>query len=183
MGKSLKEALAEQMTALRARGIAPELVPDGEAPEVALPTNGYDTDERPRRMGKRALSKRSPRAAAPRGAIPKSRPGRAATEAAPPQVVPRPPSIGKMLQHRAEERRKETEQHEALRQQLSTIRGGEVDETEVTAFTNALGRETGALPPMHVVMDALREARSDDPAAVGDAVRRYYRRPRQLAES
>src|SRR5688572_6168255 len=100
MGKSLKEALAEQMVALRERGIAPEELPEGEEPEAPLPTNGYEAESRPRKLGKRAVAKRHEgrpaslsRATTAVGERPTLRP------------APRPPSIGKMLEHRAEQRR------------------------------------------------------------------------------
>jgi hypothetical protein len=83
-----------------------------------------------------------------------------------------------MLQHRAEQRRQETNQRDELRQQLGSVRGSEVDEDTLRDFLAALERETGALPPMHVVLEAVRDAGSDKPEAVGNAVRRYYRRAR-----
>lgn len=190
MGKSLREALAEHMGALRARGIAPESIPDLDELEVSLPTNGYNEEEtRPRKLGKRALAKREPRSTAAKvapavSAGARHAPARAEGAAARPRpdgpvAAPRPPSIGKMLQRRAEQRRHEASQRDELRQQLSALRGEEADEQALKGFLSALERETGALPPLNVVLEAMREAGSARPEAVGDAVRRYYRRARR----
>lgn len=178
MGKSLREALAEQMTALRAYGLAPEVLPDSDEAEPPLPTNGYEAD-RPRRLGKRATAKRLPvRPPARTGA---AHPAVAAPEPGAANGSPRPAGIGKLLERRADQRRQEQSQREEICQQLSRVRGSEVDDVAVTAFLRGLERETGALPPFRVVLEAMRDADSDNPLAVADAVRRYYRRPRPAA--
>lgn len=194
MGKSLREALAEKMVQLRARGIAPEFVPELEEPElISYPVNGYDEGDRPRKLGKRAQARRqgpAPRIARPQSAGPGRQPARTAAggsaarhaptraDGALGRPAPRPPSVSRMLQHRAEQRRQETNQRDELRQQLCAVRGADVDEEGLKTFLDALEQETGALPPPQVVLEAMREASSDNPEAVGNAVRRYYRRAR-----
>jgi predicted NAD/FAD-binding protein len=52
---------------------------------------------------------------------------------------------------------------------------------QLMAFFEELGVETGALPPLHVVLEALKSAGNSKPSDVADQVRLYYRRPRARA--
>ncbi len=92
---------------------------------------------------------------------------------------PRPPSQSDLLQQRAEQRRREQEQRDGVRGVLESVRGGEVDDDALNAFLGELTAETGALPPLGVVVEAMRTAGTDQVRAIGDEVRAYYRRPRQ----
>jgi len=92
---------------------------------------------------------------------------------------PRPPSQSDLLQQRADQRRREQEQRDGVRAALEAVRGGPVDEEALNAFLSELTAETGALPPMGIVVEAMRTAGTDQVRSIGDEVRAYYRRPRQ----
>jgi hypothetical protein len=241
VGKSLKEALLEQLDTLRERGLAPNEVPveeeaggvfvdarvsgAGEArgrpsrrPRVKGPAsrppaprafagpapserNGMsrrdserDEDEeqrrdrRPRpRGGPRQFPEPQPPMGPPRmGGVPGPRPGPGmGPMGGGPGMGPGPhqPGRSQLLQQRAEQRRRDTEQRQDVVAALAAIRGEEVDEEGVSAFLKDLSVETGALPPLNVVVEALRAANSVDVRAVGDQVRAYYRRPRRTETS
>jgi hypothetical protein len=53
-----------------------------------------------------------------------------------------------------------------------------MDEAAMETFSRALAEETGALPPPHIVVEAIRESQSADARIIGNAVRAYYRRRR-----
>jgi hypothetical protein len=86
-----------------------------------------------------------------------------------------------MLQQRAELRRRDDEDIAEMRRLLAEFSGQEVDEQFMEAFSRGLAEETGALPPPHIVVDAIKESRSAEPRKIGDAVRAHYRRPRPRA--
>jgi hypothetical protein len=83
-----------------------------------------------------------------------------------------------MLQQRAEQRRRDEDDIAEMRRLLAEISGVEVDDKFMETFSRGLAEETGALPPPHIVVEAIRESRSADPRKIGDAVRAHYRRPR-----
>ncbi len=84
-----------------------------------------------------------------------------------------------MLQQRAEQRRRDEEDIAEMRRLLAEFSGGrEIDDQFMETFSRGLAEETGALPPPHIVVEAIKEAKSTDPRKIGDAVRAHYRRPR-----
>jgi hypothetical protein len=83
-----------------------------------------------------------------------------------------------MLQQRAEQRRRDDEDIAEMRRLLAEISGQEIDDHFMETFSRGLAEETGALPPPHIVVEAIRESGSADPRKIGDAVRAHYRRPR-----
>ncbi|MBV9543528.1 MAG: hypothetical protein JOY61_04050 [Chloroflexi bacterium] len=83
-----------------------------------------------------------------------------------------------MMQQRAEQRRRDEEDIVEMRRLLGEISGQTMDEEAMETFSRALAEETGALPPPHIVVDAIRESQSADARKIGDAVRAYYRRRR-----
>jgi len=95
----------------------------------------------------------------------------------------RPPSRTQMLQQRAEMRRRDDEDIAEMRRLLAEYGGQEMDDAAMQTFSQAMEQETGALPPPHVVVAAIKEAQTADPRKIGDAVRAYYRRPRQRPPS
>ncbi len=213
VAKTLKEALLEQLDILKERGLAPEVVPmdDEPGPPVLDRQYGFDGAEEPEprhQSPRRARSKprrveRRPEMAMERQE--ESRPQRRASRprartAEPPSLVPAPaetatavleapaPSrsdrkVAERLRRRAEARKRERAQREEVRQALAQVRGGEVDEQTLDRFLADLAVETGALPPMPVVVHAVRAAASENPSAVAGAVRAYYRTPRRLRTS
>jgi hypothetical protein len=91
-----------------------------------------------------------------------------------------PPQMGTTdrLRERAEQRRREEETRDQLVQQLATVTGGEATGEALDEFLGKLTVETGALPPLERVLEALKLANSAEPAKVGNAVRQLFRRPR-----
>jgi hypothetical protein len=83
-----------------------------------------------------------------------------------------------MLQQRAEQRRRDDDDIAEMRSLLAEFSGEEIDEKFMETFSRGLAEETGALPPPHIVVEAIRESKSADPRKIGDAVRAHYRRPR-----
>jgi hypothetical protein len=83
-----------------------------------------------------------------------------------------------MLQQRAEQRRRDEEDITEMRRLLGEFSGREIDDQFMETFSRGLAEETGALPPPHIVVEAIKEAKSTDPRKIGDAVRAHYRRPR-----
>ncbi len=86
-----------------------------------------------------------------------------------------------MLQQRAEQRRRDEEDIAEMRRLLAEVSGQEIDDQFMETFSRGLAEETGALPPPHIVVEAIRESQSADPRKIGDAVRAHYRRPRPRA--
>ena len=83
-----------------------------------------------------------------------------------------------MLQQRAEQRRRDDDDIAEMRTLLAEFSGQEIDDAFMEAFSRGIAEETGALPPPHIVVEAIRESKSADPRKIGDAVRAHYRRPR-----
>jgi hypothetical protein len=83
-----------------------------------------------------------------------------------------------MMQQRAEQRRRDEEDILEMRRLLGEISGQTMDDAAMETFSRALAEETGALPPPHIVVEAIRESQSADARKIGDAVRAYYRRRR-----
>ena len=86
-----------------------------------------------------------------------------------------------MLQQRAEQRRRDDEDIAEMRTLLAEFSGQEVDDNFMEVFSRGLAEETGALPPPHIVVEAIKESKSAEPRKIGDAVRAHYRRPRPRA--
>jgi hypothetical protein len=83
-----------------------------------------------------------------------------------------------MLQQRADQRRRDEDDIAEMRRLLAEYGGQEVDDQVMETFSRALAEETGALPPPHIVVDAIKQSHSADPRKIGDAVRAHYRRAR-----
>jgi hypothetical protein len=81
-----------------------------------------------------------------------------------------------MLRRNAERMQREQQERVEIRQMLSSFREEEIDDTAIEKFFSQLAVETGALPPLNVVLAALQGAGNADPSDVGDQVRQYYRR-------
>ena len=90
----------------------------------------------------------------------------------------RPPSRTNMLQQRADQRRRDEDDILEMRQLLAEYSGQEIDDGFMEAFSRGLAEETGALPPPHIVVEAIKVSKSAEPRRIADAVRAYYRRPR-----
>jgi hypothetical protein len=84
-----------------------------------------------------------------------------------------------MLQQRADQRRRDDDDIDEMRRLLAEFSGQEVDDSFMESFSRGLAEETGALPPPRIVVEAIKEAKSAEPRRIADAVRAYYRRPRQ----
>ncbi|MCC6179828.1 MAG: hypothetical protein IT305_31325 [Chloroflexi bacterium] len=82
------------------------------------------------------------------------------------------------LRQRAEQRRRDEELREQLLGLLSTTGGVEATPEVYDKFLADLTVETGALPPIERVVEAIQLAKSIEPAKVGNAVRQLFRRPR-----
>ena len=54
----------------------------------------------------------------------------------------------------------------------------EMDDAAMETFSRGLAEETGALPPPHIVVEAIKQSQSADPRKISDAVRAHYRRAR-----
>jgi hypothetical protein len=89
------------------------------------------------------------------------------------------PSRTSMLQQRADQRRRDDDDIDEMRRLLAEFSGQEVDDPFMESFSRGLAEETGALPPPRIVVEAIKEAKSAEPRQIADAVRAYYRRPRQ----
>jgi len=138
------------------------------APSVA----GAPTVERP------AGGPRGPRPAGPMGPRP-PRPGMGAPRpGGPPSGPGRPPSRTSMLQQRAEQRRRDEDDIAEMRRLPAEFSGQGVDGQFMDSFSRGLAEETGALPPPHIVVEAIRESKSADPRKIGDAVLAHCRKRR-----
>jgi hypothetical protein len=83
-----------------------------------------------------------------------------------------------MLRRNAERIQREQSQRNDIRELLTGYSGREADDAAMERFFSDLSVETGALPPLNVVLEALRAAGSADAVAVGDQVRLHNRRAR-----
>jgi len=150
----------------RGRGRPGELEPEFAVPSVSAP--GAD----------RPAGPRGPRPAGPMGPRP-PRPGMGAPRpGGPPGAGRGPVSRTAMLQQRAEQRRRDEDDILEMRRLLAEFSGETVDDQYMETFSRALAEETGALPPPHIVVEAIKQSQSADARKIGDAVRAYYRRPR-----
>lgn len=85
------------------------------------------------------------------------------------------------LQQNAERRRREAGQREELSALVATHTGAEATPEVMDKFFADLTVETGALPDLGRVVEAIKLANSIEPAKVGNAVRQLFRRPRRPA--
>jgi hypothetical protein len=90
----------------------------------------------------------------------------------------RPPNRTSMLQQRADQRRRDEDDIVEMRSLLAEATGEEIDDQFMENFSRGLAEETGALPPPHIVVEAIKQSHSAEPRKIADAVRAYYRRPR-----
>src|SRR5436190_22883198 len=98
----------------------------------------------------------------------------------PPMRPGGPPQMGttERLQRNAELKRREEGMREQLQGLLTTVGGLEVTPEVYDKWLSDLTVETGALPPIDRVVEAIRLANSIEAAKVGNAVRQLFRRPR-----
>ena len=82
------------------------------------------------------------------------------------------------LQQAAERRRREAGQRDELLALLTTHTGAEATNEVFDKFLTDLTVETGALPELGRVVEAVKLADSIEPAKVGNAVRQLFRRGR-----
>lgn len=82
------------------------------------------------------------------------------------------------LQQNAERRRREAGQREELVALIASHSGAEATPEVVDKFFADLTVETGALPELGRIVEAVKLANSIEPAKVGNAVRQLFRRPR-----
>ena len=93
----------------------------------------------------------------------------------------RPAPRSDMLRRNAERIQREQADRSAIQELLTGYNGEEADDAAMEKFFSALAVETGALPPLNVVLEALRIAGNADPVEVGNQVRAYNRRSRSRA--
>lgn len=91
---------------------------------------------------------------------------------------PRPAPRADMLRRNAERLQREQQERNDIRQLLTTYSGEEADDAALEKFFSQLAVETGALPPLHVVLGALQNAGNAETTEVGNQVRLHYRRAR-----
>ena len=82
------------------------------------------------------------------------------------------------LQQNAERRRREAGQRDELMALLATHTGAEATNEVFDKFLTDLTVETGALPELGRVVEAVKLADSIEPAKVGNSVRQLFRRGR-----
>jgi hypothetical protein len=82
------------------------------------------------------------------------------------------------LQQNAERRRRETGQRDELMALLAQHTGAEATQEVFDKFLADLTVETGALPELGRVVEAVKLANSIEAPKVGNAVRQLFRRPR-----
>jgi hypothetical protein len=82
------------------------------------------------------------------------------------------------LQQNAERRRRETGQRDELMALLTQYTGAESTPEVFDKFLSDLTVETGALPELGRVVEAVKLAKGIEAAKVGNAVRQLFRRPR-----
>lgn len=202
MARSLKEALLEQLETLRERGLAPRETPREEDEPAIVVAGRWDVEEgedrrdrhgrtrRPRGGAARADERdlRSRRLPRPQREPREGRARRAEPAPAPEIVAPvsapapaRSAGQADRLRRRAEQRQHEQRERDQIRQLVEQLRGETADAAFMDRFFASLGEELGALPPLHVVREAIEAAGSTDVAHIGDQVRRYYRRARRPA--
>jgi hypothetical protein len=82
------------------------------------------------------------------------------------------------LQRNAEQKQREAGQREELMTLIASLGGVEATTEVFDKFLTDLTVETGALPPLDRVVEAVQLANSIEAAKVGNAVRQLFRRPR-----
>ena len=82
------------------------------------------------------------------------------------------------LQQNAERRRRETGQRDELMALLTQYTGAEATQEVFDKFLSDLTVETGALPELGRVVEAVKLANGIEAQKVGNAVRQLFRRPR-----
>lgn len=83
-----------------------------------------------------------------------------------------------MLRRNAERIQREQADRGEIRDLLGRYTEAEPNDEMVEKFFSQLAVETGALPPMNIVLGALQSAGNANPADVGNQVRLHYRRAR-----
>lgn len=126
------------------------------------------TGDRP--LGPRPMGDRPPFANRPPGP---PRPG--LRPAGPP---PREIGVTERLQQRAEQRRAEEGQRDQLKVLMASMDATEITDELYDKFLGDLALETGALPPLDRVIEAITLAGNLEPSKVGQQVRMLYRRSR-----
>jgi hypothetical protein len=81
-----------------------------------------------------------------------------------------------MLRRNAERLQQEQTDRAEIRTLLSSYSGEEADDAAMEKFFSQLAVETGALPPLHIVLEALQKAGNATATEVGNQVRLHYRR-------
>jgi len=89
---------------------------------------------------------------------------------------PRPAPRADMLRRNAERLQQEQTDRAEISTLLSTYSGEEADDAAMEKFFSQLAVETGALPPLHIVREALQKAGNATATEVGNQVRLHYRR-------
>jgi hypothetical protein len=81
-----------------------------------------------------------------------------------------------MLRRNAERLQQEQADRTEINTLLTSYSGEEADDAALEKFFSQLAVETGALPPLNVVLEALQNAGNADPSEVGNQVRMHYKR-------
>lgn len=89
---------------------------------------------------------------------------------------PRPAPRADMLRRNAERLQQEQTDRAEIRTLLASYSGEEADDAAMEKFFSQLAVETGALPPLHIVLEALQKAGNATATEVGNQVRLHYRR-------
>jgi len=101
------------------------------------------------------------------------RPGGPGGPGGPPQA-----GVTDRLRERADQRRREEATRDELIQLVAKLNEAEPSGEALDEFFGKLSVETGALPPIERVLEAVKLANSTEAVKVGDAVRKLFRRPR-----
>lgn len=98
----------------------------------------------------------------------------------PPRRMGGPPQMGttERLQRNAEQKQREAGLRDELMGLLASVGNVEATPEAFDKFLADLTVETGALPPLDRVVEAVKLAGSIEAAKVGNAVRQLFRRPR-----
>ena len=89
---------------------------------------------------------------------------------------PRPAPRADMLRRNAERLQQEQTDRAEIGTLLASYSGEEADDAAMERFFSALAVETGALPPLHIVLEALQKAGNATATEVANQVRLHYRR-------
>lgn len=147
----------------------PERDARARRPQAAAPFEEGDDGEQSRGRSRRAR-------VAPR----ERRPDQPAEFVAPAPQQPSAPPVSRtdILRERSDQRKRDQNERQEISDLLSGYRGAAPSDDDIQQFFAVLTEEVGALPPLRVVVQALRLAESDQPSAVGSQVRAYYRSAR-----